>query len=150
MYVPVSYLLSKSQRFPNKLLSWIHSLISKWLIWDHICTEIFFDSSDIPCIRYLIFLASFYRITVLQVCHIITRKTRGTCCWKKNTWMFILKVYSVNKSLSTVMPTKSDSDVIFCLQLLRKTFNCTLHLSYRESIDYVCINHILWIGLIHK
>ena len=31
--------------------------------------------------------------------------------------------------LCTVVPTKSDSDVIFCLQLLRKTFTCTLHLS---------------------
>ena len=29
----------------------------------------------------------------------------------------------------TVMPTKSDSDVMFCLQLLSKTLTCTLHLS---------------------
>ena len=28
-----------------------------------------------------------------------------------------------------VMPTKSDSDVILCLQLLSKTITCTLHLS---------------------
>ena len=48
------------------------------------------------------------------------------------------------------MPTKSDSDVIFCLQLLSKTLNCTLHLSYRELIGHMCINPILRIGLIHK
>ena len=30
---------------------------------------------------------------------------------------------------STVVPTKSDADVIFCLQLLSKTFTCTLNLS---------------------
>ena len=41
---------------------------------------------------------------------------------------------------STVMPTKSDSDVIFCLQFLSKTLTCTLHLTYPESIDHVCIN----------
>ena len=29
----------------------------------------------------------------------------------------------------TVVPTKSDSDVIFCLQLLSKTLTCTLYLS---------------------
>ena len=31
--------------------------------------------------------------------------------------------------LVTVVPTKSDSDVIFCLQLLSETLTCTLHLS---------------------
>ena len=30
---------------------------------------------------------------------------------------------------STVLPVKSDSDVIFCLHLLSKTLTCTLHLS---------------------
>ena len=33
--------------------------------------------------------------------------------------------------IPTVMPTKSDSDVVFCLQLLSKTSTCTLHLSLR-------------------
>ena len=33
------------------------------------------------------------------------------------------------KKLLTVVPTKSDSDVILCLQLLSNTLNCTLHLS---------------------
>ena len=50
----------------------------------------------------------------------------------------------------TVMPTKSDSDVIFCLQLLSRTLTCSLHLRYHELIDHLCINPILWTGLIHK
>ena len=33
----------------------------------------------------------------------------------------------------TVLPAKSDSDIMFCLQLLSKTLACTLHLSYCES-----------------
>ena len=39
-----------------------------------------------------------------------------------------------------VLPAKSDSDAMFCLQ------------SYQdlESIDHLCINPILWIGLIHN
>ena len=28
-----------------------------------------------------------------------------------------------------VLPAKSDSDIVFCLQLLNKTLTCTLHLS---------------------
>ena len=31
--------------------------------------------------------------------------------------------------VTTVVPAKSDSDVILCLQLLSKTLTCTLHLS---------------------
>ena len=50
----------------------------------------------------------------------------------------------------TVVPTKSDRDVILCLQLLSKILTCTIHLSYLESIDHLCINPILWIGLTHK
>ena len=49
-----------------------------------------------------------------------------------------------------VLPTKSDSDVIFCLQVLSKTLTCALHLSNRKLIDHFCINPILRIGLIHK
>ena len=51
---------------------------------------------------------------------------------------------------STVVPTKSDSDEILCLQLLSKPLACKRHLSWRESIDHLCINPILRIGLIHK
>ena len=50
----------------------------------------------------------------------------------------------------TVVPTKSDRDVILCLQLLSKILTCTLHLSYLESIDHLCNNPILWIGSTHK
>ena len=37
--------------------------------------------------------------------------------------------YTVNKPKikATVVPTKSDSDIIFCLQLLSKTPTCLLH-----------------------
>ena len=47
---------------------------------------------------------------------------------------------------ATVVPTKSDCDVIFCLQLLSKTLTCILHLSAHELIDHFCINPpILWL-----
>ena len=38
-----------------------------------------------------------------------------------------------NIRATTVVPTKSDSDVNFVLQLLSKTLTCTRHLSQRES-----------------
>ena len=56
---------------------------------------------------------------------------------------------SINE-IVTVVPILSDSDVIICLQLLSKALTCTLHLSLSESIDQLCINPILRIGLIHK
>ena len=34
----------------------------------------------------------------------------------------------LNQQVATVVPTKSDSDVIFCLQLLSKALTSTLHL----------------------
>ena len=57
---------------------------------------------------------------------------------------------NTNYCVATVLPAKSDSDVVFCLQLLSKILTYTLHLSLCESIDHLCINPILWIGLIHK
>ena len=53
-------------------------------------------------------------------------------------------------NMTTVVPTKSDSDVILCLELVSKTRIRTLHLSWRESIDHLCIDPILWIGSIDK
>ena len=35
------------------------------------------------------------------------------------------------EKVTTVVPTKSDSDVILCLHLLSETLTCTLHLSLR-------------------
>ena len=55
-----------------------------------------------------------------------------------------------NTNVITVVPTKSDSDTILCLQLLSKILTCTLHLSLRESIDHLCMYPILKIGLLHK
>ena len=52
--------------------------------------------------------------------------------------------------LGIVVPTKSDSDIIFCLQLVSKTLTCTRHLSVGEWIDHLCINPIMRIGLIYK
>ena len=40
-----------------------------------------------------------------------------------------IAMLQVNVCGVTVVPTKSDSDVILCLQLLSKTLTCTLHLS---------------------
>ena len=48
----------------------------------------------------------------------------------------------------TVLPAKSDNDVVFCLQLLSTTLTCTLHLSLCESMDHLRINPIRRIGLI--
>ena len=42
--------------------------------------------------------------------------------------------------LSTVLPAKSDSDVMFRYKVIRNL----------ESIDHLCINPILRLGLIHK
>ena len=67
--------------------------------------------------------------------------------------VFSLQMFNTNThsdNIFTVVPTKSDSDEMFCLQLLSKQLTCTLHLTKRESTDHLCINPILWIGLIHK
>ena len=66
----------------------------------------------------------------------------------QNVRLFIIAVDYVLSY--TALPAKSDSNVMFCLQLLSKTLTCTLHLSQCESIDHVCINPILPTGLIHK
>ena len=54
---------------------------------------------------------------------------------------------------TTAVPTKSDSDAVLGLvskTWLSKTLTCTLHFSEPKSIDHLCINPILRIGLIHK
>ena len=43
-----------------------------------------------------------------------------------------------NLAKSTVVPTKSDSDVIICLQLLSKTLTCTVLPSKSDSDDTFC------------
>ena len=43
-------------------------------------------------------------------------------------------------AISTILPAKSDSDIMFCYKVIRNS----------ESIDHLCINPILRIGLIHK
>ena len=63
-------------------------------------------------------------------------------------WQFHFK--TDEETNATVVPAKSDSDVIRCLQLQSKILKCTLRLSKRESIDHLCIIPFLQIGLIHK
>ena len=107
------------------------------------------------CLTFSVFLLS--RGCLCSVSH-----TRGVmdwstvCCWE-TSWLFSLAfnlyyIIGVWYSLlaTTVVPTKSDSDVIFCLRLLSKTLTCTLHLSLRKSIDHLCFTPIRRIGLIHK
>ena len=51
-----------------------------------------------------------------------------------------LEEYKHNKQMITVLPAKSDSDVMFVYKVIRDLL----------SIDHLCINPIRWIGLIHK
>ena len=48
---------------------------------------------------------------------------------EQRTDRFTLSNTTTNALFATVVPTKSDSDVIFCFKLLSKTLNCTLQLS---------------------
>ena len=57
------------------------------------------------------------------------------------------KTAKTHKKL-TIVATWSDSDVLLCLQLLSKKLTCALHFIKCESIDHLCINPILRIGLI--
>ena len=55
-----------------------------------------------------------------------------------NYWVILQMSTRLNEVIvedtGTVEPTKSDSDISFCLQLLCKTFTCTLHLCLGESM----------------
>ena len=67
---------------------------------------------------------------------------------------FPFKGFQYTKGLMflTALPTKSDSDELFWLQLLSETLTCTLHFCWRESIDHLCLNPILRItaGVIYR
>ena len=43
-------------------------------------------------------------------------------------WLDYVLCVDIDKYARTVVPTKSDSDIIFCLQLLSQILTCTLHL----------------------
>ena len=64
--------------------------------------------------------------------------------------VLIFRINNIKISCSTVVPAKSDSDAILCLQSLSKILTCTLRLSLHESTDHLCISPIHRIGLIHK
>ena len=55
----------------------------------------------------------------------------------KTFWIRARKVCASKTILDTVKPAKSDSDVMFCLKVIRDL----------GSIDYLCINPIRRIGL---
>ena len=61
-----------------------------------------------------------------------------------------LSIETSSLTPSTVVPANSDSGVVLCLQLLSRTLTRTFYLSWGKSIDHLCINPILRIGLIHK
>ena len=82
---------------------------------------------------------------------------QGQHCPLYVTYMYLFGRDEYNLSIetssltpSTVVPANSDSVVVLCLQLLSKTLTRTFYLSWGESIDHLCINPILRIGLIHK
>ena len=104
-------------------------------------------------IRFVIAYVSIafaYFTSDMMSCLPIYNYANPFCC----TLLYLFRRNATNRYIiysSTVVPNKSDSDVLFCLQLLSKTLTCTLHLSYNfELIDHVCINSILRRGLIHK
>ena len=73
--------------------------------------------------------------------HYISLITAGYTCDKVlGLNMTSTTKVKVEKRIHTVLPAKSDSDIMFCLQIIRDL----------ESIDHVCINPIHRIGLIHK
>ena len=85
---------------------------------------------------------------VIHIC-LVKKKIQEGCSFRSKRLSNICwYIYTVK--ISPVVPTKNDSDIVPCLQLLSKTLTCTLHLSYCESLDHLCINPILWIGSIHE
>ena len=51
--------------------------------------------------------------------------------------LFIVRSLCNLVCFGTVTLTKSDSDEMFCLQLLSKTLTCTIHLSYANPGDRI-------------
>ena len=69
---------------------------------------------------------------------------------KSNKGVFVCYLQQIIFKIGTtvLLQAKSDSGVVFCLQLLSRIFTYTLHLSLCESIDHLCIYPLLQIGLI--
>ena len=68
-----------------------------------------------------------HRFAVRAATHYHTRAWR-TLIYEKECFILLMKTYLLRVLIaSTVVPTKSDIDVIFCLQMLSKTLICTLH-----------------------
>ena len=107
---------------------------------------------DIKISKSSLFWYSFFNavniyLVRVQSCHEdVFWLIRGICGLRKCPKTDFEHYVFVIDKLFTVVPTKSDSGVLFCLQLLSKALTCTLHLSLRVSIDHLCINPILRIG----
>ena len=71
-------------------------------------------------------------------CNFLTTKYLIFIFEKKNKNKSRKSEYTEMRLFATVVPTKSDSDVILCLQLLSKTLTCTLHLMY-ENRSITCL-----------
>ena len=59
----------------------------------------------------------------------------------------------VHHCATTIVPARSGGCVLFCIRSSKfpsKTLTLSLHLGCRESMDNLCIDPILWIGLIHR
>ena len=69
-----------------------------------------------------------------------------------HTYSFILSKHGQHQKVdkSTVVPTKSDSDVIFCLLLFSKTLTCKLHLSLLLRYRMAGITESAMVAYTHK
>ena len=90
-----------------------------------------------------------FSVSEMSVAEMSGPKCPGLKCPRPKCPTFIL-VYIYTVKLSTIVPTKSDSEIGFHFQLLSKTLTCTRHLSQCETMDQPCINPILWTRSIHK
>ena len=65
-----------------------------------------------------------------------SKKSLKACFENTNiVWLNCHICIILEKQYILLPPTKSDSDVIVCLQLLSETLTCTLHFCLRNSID---------------
>ena len=95
------------KRLSNDILGFENAMVLPWL-------------RHIFCYGY----ATFY------CCHYITMQNLKTTSGLSILCMVLYQSQIRRHMINyTVVPTKSDSDAIFCLQLLSTTLTCTLHLS---------------------
>ena len=85
-----------------------------------------YNNDDIDNPR-VIMCCSPHRFAVRAATHYHTRAWQ-TLIYEKECFILLMKTYLLRVLIaSTVVPTKSDIDVILCLQMLSETLICTLH-----------------------